>query len=48
VRKDEARAAHGAAWHIIKGLRERVKDPGLRQGFESAPLVREISERLRR
>jgi class 3 adenylate cyclase/tetratricopeptide (TPR) repeat protein len=47
-RKDEARAAHGAAWHIIKGLRERVKDPGLRQGFESAPLVREISERLRR
>jgi tetratricopeptide (TPR) repeat protein len=47
-RKDDARAAHGQAWHLIKALRERTKDPGLRRGLESAPAVREVQERLRR
>ena len=47
-RADDARAAYGAAWHIIKGLRERTQDPGLRRGFESTPLAREIAEWLRR
>ena len=40
--------SNGAAWHIIKGLRDRTQDPGLRRGFESAPLAREIAEWLRR
>ena len=47
-RAEDARAAYGVAWHIIKGLRDRTQDPGLRRGFESAPLAREIAEWLRR
>jgi tetratricopeptide (TPR) repeat protein len=47
-RKDDARTAYGQAWHIIKGLRERTKDAGLRRGLESAPAVREVQERLHR
>ena len=47
-RKDDARAAFGAAWHIVKGLRERTQDPGLKRGLESAPIVQEIVEWLRR
>ena len=47
-RKGDARAAYGAAWHIVKGLRDRTEDAGIRRGLESQPLVREMLEWLRR
>ena len=47
-RQEDARAAHGAAWHIVKDLRDRTGDPGLRRGLESLPLVRETLDWLRR
>jgi len=47
-RKDDARAAYGAAWHIVKGLRDGSQDPGIREGLESQPAVRELLEWLRR
>ena len=47
-RKDDARAAYGAAWHIVKGLREGSQDRGIREGLESQPVVREMLEWLRR
>jgi class 3 adenylate cyclase/tetratricopeptide (TPR) repeat protein len=47
-RKEDARAAYGAAWHIVKGLREQNKDPAIRRGLESQPVVREMLEWLRR
>ena len=47
-RRDDARAAYGAAWHIVKGLIERTRDPRIRGGLESAPKVREMLEWLRR
>jgi len=46
-RKDDARAAYGAAWHIVKGLRDRSKDPDIRRGLESQSVVREMLEWLR-
>ncbi len=47
-RKDDARAAYGAAWHIVKGLRDQSEDAGIRRGLESQPVVREMLEWLRR
>jgi tetratricopeptide (TPR) repeat protein len=47
-RKDDARVAYGAAWHIVKGLIERTRDPGMCRGTESSPKVREMLEWLRR
>jgi hypothetical protein len=47
-RRDDARAAYGAAWHIVRGLLERTKEPGLRRGLEFAPLVREVRHWLHR
>ncbi|HTK91840.1 MAG TPA: hypothetical protein VL948_16480, partial [Verrucomicrobiae bacterium] len=47
-RKDDARAAYGAAWHIVKGLRDRTEDADIRRGLESQPVVREMLEWLGR
>ena len=47
-RKEEARAAYGKAWHVIKDQRERTRDPDLRRGLESLPLAREVEDRVRR
>jgi class 3 adenylate cyclase/tetratricopeptide (TPR) repeat protein len=47
-RKDDARAAYGAAWHIVKGLRDRTENADIRRGLESQPMVREMLEWLGR
>ena len=41
-RRDAALARHRAAWAIITSLRAATRDPGLRAGLESSPLVREL------
>jgi tetratricopeptide (TPR) repeat protein len=46
-RRDEARAQYRAAWTIITGLRAGTKEPTLRTGLESSPLVREVEELAR-
>ena len=47
-RKEDTRAAFGAVWHIVKELRDQTKDPDIRRGLESQPVVREILDWLRR
>jgi tetratricopeptide (TPR) repeat protein len=47
-RRDEAIHAYRAAWSIVDALRARTQEPGLRAGFESAPLIREIADLARR
>jgi class 3 adenylate cyclase/tetratricopeptide (TPR) repeat protein len=41
-RREDALAAYRAAWTIIAGLRAATRDPGLRAGLESSPLIREV------
>ena len=41
-RRDEALARYRAAWAIITKLRAATRDPGLRAGLESSPLIREV------
>jgi len=41
-RRDDALARYREAWAIIGSLRAATHDPGLREGLESSPLVREV------
>ena len=41
-RRDDAAARYRDAWSIITGLRAMTRDPGLRAGLESSPLIREV------
>jgi class 3 adenylate cyclase/tetratricopeptide (TPR) repeat protein len=47
-RREDARAAYGAAWQVITAQRERTHDPDLRRGLESIALVRELESSLGR
>jgi class 3 adenylate cyclase/tetratricopeptide (TPR) repeat protein len=46
-RREDALAAYRAAWTIITGLRAATRDPGLRAGLESSPLIREAEDLAR-
>jgi tetratricopeptide (TPR) repeat protein len=46
-RREEARSRYRAAWAVIADLRARTRDPALRTGLESAPLVREVEDLVR-
>ena len=41
-RRDDAAARYRSAWSIITQLRATTRDPGLRAGLESSPLIREV------
>ena len=41
-RRDDAAARYRGAWAIITGLRATTREPGLRAGLESSPLIREV------
>jgi tetratricopeptide (TPR) repeat protein len=41
-RRDDAHQSFRAAWAIVTALRAKTRDPGLRAGLESAPLIREL------
>ena len=43
-RRDDARASYRAAWTIIEGLRARTRDPGLRAGLQTLPIIRELED----
>jgi tetratricopeptide (TPR) repeat protein len=47
-RRDDALGRYRAAWAIITGLRAATRDPGLRAGLESSPLIREVEDLARR
>jgi class 3 adenylate cyclase/tetratricopeptide (TPR) repeat protein len=42
-RRDDARHHYRAASAIVTALRAKTRDPGLRAGLESAPLIRELA-----
>ena len=46
-RNENARERYRAAWSIVSALQARTRDPELRGGLESSPLVREIAEHVR-
>ena len=46
-RHEDARERYRAAWSIVSALQARTRDPELRGGLESSPLVREIAEHAR-
>jgi class 3 adenylate cyclase/tetratricopeptide (TPR) repeat protein len=46
-RREEALGHYRAARAIIAGLRAGVRDPGLRVGLESSPLIREVEDLAR-
>jgi tetratricopeptide (TPR) repeat protein len=46
-RRDEARDGYRAAWAIIAALRDRTRDPALRAGLDSVPLIREVEDLAR-
>jgi tetratricopeptide (TPR) repeat protein len=46
-RHEDARERYRAAWSIVSALQARTRDPELRGGLESSPLVREIAEHVR-
>ena len=43
-RREEALASYRGALGIIVGLREHTRDPALRAGLESVPLIREVED----
>ena len=43
-RRQDALGRYRAAWTLIEGLRSRTRDPGLRAGLESSPLIREVED----
>ena len=47
-RREEALGRYRAAWAIITRLQAATRDPGLRTGLESSPLVREVEDLARR
>ena len=47
-RREEALGRYRAAWAIITRLRAATRDPGLRAGLESSPLIREVEDLARR
>ena len=47
-RRDDARGRYQAASAIIAGLRGATRDPALRAGLESSPLIREVEDLARR
>jgi len=47
-RREDALGRYRAAWAIISGLRAATRDPGLRAGLESSPLIREVEDLARR
>jgi tetratricopeptide (TPR) repeat protein len=47
-RRDDAIGRYRAAWAIISALRTATRDPGLRAGLESSPLIREVEDLARR
>ncbi|HSB42508.1 MAG TPA: adenylate/guanylate cyclase domain-containing protein [Methylomirabilota bacterium] len=47
-RRDEASGRYRAASAIIARLRAATRDPGLRAGLESSPLIREVEDLARR
>ena len=46
-RREEARLRYRAAWAVIADLRARTRDPALRAGLESAPLISEVEDLAR-
>ena len=46
-RKDDARANYRAALATINALRERTREPALRAGLASLPMVRELEDLAR-
>jgi class 3 adenylate cyclase/tetratricopeptide (TPR) repeat protein len=46
-RRAQGLARYRAAWTLTTKLQERTRDPGLRAGLESAPLIREIADLAR-
>ncbi|HEX9749528.1 MAG TPA: adenylate/guanylate cyclase domain-containing protein [Methylomirabilota bacterium] len=47
-RRDDALARYRAAWAIITALRATTRDPGLRAGLESSPVIREVGSLIGR
>jgi tetratricopeptide (TPR) repeat protein len=47
-RRDDALGRYRAAWAIVTALRAATRDPGLRAGLESSPLIREVEDLARR
>jgi class 3 adenylate cyclase/tetratricopeptide (TPR) repeat protein len=47
-RREEALGRYRTAWAIITRLRAATRDPGLRAGLESSPLIREVENLVRR
>jgi class 3 adenylate cyclase/tetratricopeptide (TPR) repeat protein len=47
-RRDDALGRYREAWAIITRLRAATRDPGLRAGLESSPLIREVEYLARR
>jgi class 3 adenylate cyclase/tetratricopeptide (TPR) repeat protein len=47
-RRDDALGRYRGAWDIITALRAATRDPDLRAGLESSPLVREVEDLSRR
>jgi tetratricopeptide (TPR) repeat protein len=45
---DEALGRYRRAWALITRLRAATRDPGLRAGLESSPLIREVEDLARR
>ncbi len=43
-RRKDALGCYRTGWSIIDGLRERTRDPALRAGLESSPLIREVED----
>jgi class 3 adenylate cyclase/tetratricopeptide (TPR) repeat protein len=43
-RGDDALGRYRAAWILIRDLRAATRDPGLRAGLESSPLIREVED----
>jgi class 3 adenylate cyclase/tetratricopeptide (TPR) repeat protein len=47
-RRDDALGRYRTAWAIITRLRAATRDPGLRAGLESSPLIRQVEDLTRR
>jgi hypothetical protein len=46
-RREDAVGCYRTAAAIIAGLREKIRDAGLRGGLESSPLIREVQDLAR-
>ncbi|HEY4909352.1 MAG TPA: hypothetical protein VIJ73_07615, partial [Methylomirabilota bacterium] len=46
-RREDSLAHYRAAWALISALRRGLRDPGLRAGLETSPLIREVEDLAR-